>query len=140
MPLIVAGTNSYNTEAELATYALDRGITVSGAASALLIQAMDWLELQPFVYDKYDSTQALEFPRTGDADVPANIKKAQLVAALILDGGGSLVGSIARAVKSEKIDVLETVYMDNAGDSVRYPELALLLRNYVTGAMVVSRG
>ena len=144
---IIVGTNSYNTEAELTTYATDRGVALTGTLSVLLLSAMDWLEAQPFISGRYVLTQALEFPRdlivyTYETlgEVPPNIKKAQLAAAVILDGGGSLVGGIDRAIKREKVDVLETEFMDNAAATVIYPELDLLLRGYIASGFTVSRG
>lgn len=144
---IIVGTNSYNTEAELTTYATDRGVALTGTLSVLLLSAMDWLEAQPFISGRYVLTQSLEFPRdlivyTYETlgEVPPNIKKAQLAAAVILDGGGSLVGGIDRAIKREKVDVLETEFMDNAAATVIYPELDLLLRGYIASGFTVSRG
>lgn len=139
---VVVGTNSYATEAELAAYALARGITIAGVQTTLLIKAMDWLEVQPFFYDKTEDTQALEHPRNEETTVPARIKQAQIVAALLIDGGASLLGAVDRAVKSEKVGSLAVEYMDGASESARYPELTALLRGFVggSGGFTVSRG
>ena len=40
----LTNSNSYVSESDLATYAADRGVTISGTAAVLLIQAMDYLE------------------------------------------------------------------------------------------------
>jgi len=139
---IVVGENSYNTEAELVEYATARGLTISGDTEQLLIKAMDWLEFQPFIGVKYVSTQDLEFPRYPSSDVPAKIKKAQLVAAMLIDSGEVLFPVVDRATKREKIDVLEVEYMENASETKRFPELSLLLREFLTGSLsfMVSRG
>ena len=44
MATITVGENSYVTETELSTYATDRGVTISGDTSVLLIKAMDFIE------------------------------------------------------------------------------------------------
>ena len=44
--------NSYVSEQELTTYASDRGVTLTGTASVLIIQAMDYLESKMFVGTK----------------------------------------------------------------------------------------
>ena len=150
-PTITVGTNSYASTTELAAYVDDRGLTLIEVPGVLLIKAMDWLEIQPFLGYKAVLTQALQFPRittnTGYLDrwyseidiwadgltVPDDIKKAQIVAAVLIDGGASLVGPVERAIKREKVDVLETEYMPGTSDATRYPELNLLLRPYVTG-------
>ena len=121
MATIVVGTNSYVSEAELTTYATDRGITISGSTNILLIQAMDYIESRDYRGRKFSSTQPLQFPRyyTADApavapDVPEKIKTAEIVAALLIDSGVNLFATIGRATKREKVDVIEVEYMDSA--------------------------
>ena len=64
MATIIVGTNSYVTEAELQTYADDRGIVIQGAdLSVLLINAMDYIETRSYSGQKFDADQSLEFPR-----------------------------------------------------------------------------
>ena len=158
------GTNSYVSEAEFTAYATtDRGITISGTKAVLLIKAMDWLEVQPFRGFRAVSTQALQFPRvlsygieyyTGwmpipgywadGTTVPDNIKKAQMAYAVILDGGGSLLAGVERAVQRESIaGAIDITYASSAAESIRYPELNLLLKEYLEstgGSFVVNRG
>jgi len=57
--------NSYISEAELATYALDRGVTLTGTSAVLIIQAMDYLESKMFIGTKSTDPQNLQWPRTG---------------------------------------------------------------------------
>jgi hypothetical protein len=140
MPVTV-GTNSYCTETELADYASLRGIVIAGDKTQLLIKAMDWLENHNFVGKKVESTQALKWPRTKtnlsddvlyDAhEVPNDIKWAQLVAAIIYDEGGDPLANIDRAVKREKVDVIEVEYMDNAVSNPVYPFLNMLISGYL---------
>ena len=56
---VTVGTDSYNTEAELTDYAALRGITIAGDPTTLLINAMDWLETNPFIGNRYDLDQLL---------------------------------------------------------------------------------
>ena len=154
--MVTVGTDSYASEAELAAYALARGVDLVGDATVLLIQAMDWLESQPFIGYRTVAGQALCFPRSGfqypdteatyfvptlyNTTIPPRIKQAQIVAALLIDGGASLLGAVDRAVKSEKVGDLAVEYMDNAGEATRYPQLTMLLRGFVASGFVVSRG
>lgn len=150
---VTVGVDSYASEAELVAYASARGVDISGEETPLLIQAMDWLEVQPFLGYRTAEGQALCFPRSGiqypntelapttyNTTVPPCIKTAQMVAALFIDGGASLSGAVERAVKSETVGPLSVVYMDTAGEAARYPQLAMLLRGFVASGMVVSRG
>ncbi len=155
MPVTVL-TDSYASEAELADYALARGVTIAGDKTVLLIKAMDWLESQPFIGYRTVAGQLLAFPRSGfhypdteatyfiptiyNTTIPPRIKQAQIVAALLIDGGASLLGAVDRAVKSEAVGDISTTYMDNAGEVTRYPQLSLLLRGFVASGMLVSRG
>ena len=143
MAVIVVGENSYVTEAELTTYATDRGLTIAGDTSILLIQAMDYVETRPYAGIKTDPDQDLQFPRYPDTDVPQDIKTAQMVAAILTDSGVNLFATVGRAVKMEKVDVLETEYMDNAAESARYPQLDNLLAPYYangSGGFAVTHG
>ncbi len=146
---VTVDTDSYGDESGLNSYADARGVTISGDETELLIAAMDWLEVQVFHSYKYEEDQALEFPRAlnlyGDTSgsVPDNIITAQYVAALLIDSGESLNPTIDRAVKREKVDVIEVEYMDNANSAKTYPQLTSLLRKYLSvygGSFVVSRG
>jgi len=139
---VIVGTDSYVSEDELAAYALARAVAIVSDKTVLLYKAMDWLEIQPYLYDKTDSTQDLEFPRNDETTVPANVEKAQMVAALLIDGGATLLGTVERAVKREKVASLEVEYMNNTGETAHYPELTLLLREWLanSGSFVVARG
>ena len=116
---ITVGTNSYVTEAELTAYATDRGITISNDTSVLLIKAMDYIETRMYISSKYDTAQALQFPRWSILDydddvVPTEIKNAQMIAALLIDSGKDLQPTIGQSVKREKVDVIEVEYQDGS--------------------------
>jgi hypothetical protein len=121
----LANSNSYASEAQLATYAADRSVTVTGAADVLLITAMDYIEQQPFKGNKNTKEQALQWPRFSvwidsysiDSDeIPLLLLEAQMEAALAVDAGNNPSGTVDRATKREKLDTLEVEYMDGARD------------------------
>jgi hypothetical protein len=121
----LANSNSYASEAQLATYAADRNVTVTGTASVLLITAMDYIEQQPFKGNKNTKEQALQWPRFSvwidsysiDSDeIPLLLLEAQMEAALAVDAGNNPSGTVDRATKREKLDTLEVEYMDGARD------------------------
>ena len=135
MATITVGQNSYVTEAELQTYADDRGITIDAAdPSVLLIQAMDYLETRSYRGEKTAEGQELEWPRTGitglDEDtVPQKIKDAQMTLALIYDGGGDPLGQIGQRVTQETVEGAVSVrYSDKGNQSTLYPKLTALLQ------------
>ena len=148
----VSGANSYASEAELATYAADRGVTISGTAAVLLIQAMDYIEGHDFIGMKYSDSQSLLWPRYGvylfgyyvsTDSIPELLKEALMEVALGIDAGNNPLSSLDRSVKKEKVGPVEVEYMDGARDSVylRAAEAKLhkLLRN--SGATAdVTRG
>lgn len=136
---IAVGTNSYITEAELTTYGLDRGITITGDLSILLIKAMDYIETRRYTYSKYDSAQPLQFPRSnGDGTVPSDIKKAQCIASILIGQGYDLQPVIDRETKSEKVGALEIVYKDNSEASAHFTALTDILRLYTTSSSVIQ--
>lgn len=135
---LVVGTDTYNTVEELADYATARAITLSLDSELILLKAMDYIETRSYWGSKTDSDQELEFPRNGDEEVPAKIKKAQLVAAVLIDSGVDLFARIERGIKRRKIDVIETEYQTNAAESVRYPELEVLLTPFINNGFSVN--
>jgi len=146
MATIIVGTNSYVTVAELETYASDRGITITASdKTVLLIKAMDYIETRNYISYKTVSTQALEFPRYlcsmysydceyDNDEVPDDIKKAQIVAALLIDEGNELQATTTQTVKREKVDVLEVEYMDNSSQANSYTSLNDLLNPFLAYA------
>lgn len=116
---LVLNANSYVSEAELSAYATARGITISGDTEQLLIRAMDYLESQSFLGDKYTEEQALQWPRVNvvidgylvDADeIPKELKTSQIEIALSIDNGVDPQANIARAQSRVKVGELEVEY------------------------------
>lgn len=130
----------YNTEAELTDYATARGITLTGSTSVLLTKALDWVEVQPFKGVKASASQPLEWPRDGvyvdgeelsESTVPEAIETAQLVAAILIDGGEDLFATIGPRVTMEKVGPIAVSYSDKGNQANLYPQLSRLLADYL---------
>lgn len=165
MAVIIVGTNSYVTEAELTTYASDRGITIAATdKTVLLIKAMDYLESRCFIGTKTVYNQPLQFPRIlcdssyanyeyysaypqnylqpcpyDSETVPNEIKKAQMIAALLIDSGYDLQSTLGQAIKREKVSVLETEYQDYTIGAEQHRALDDILRQFLKSGMKVVR-
>lgn len=126
MPLI-AGTDTYATEAELAAYAEVRGITITGVPSVLLIKAMDYLAT---LEDRWQgmrtyTAQPLAWPRTGvyvygtelayDA-IPQSLLDAQCRLALDADAGVELLPNVPvggrGSMIEQTVDVITTKWSE----------------------------
>jgi hypothetical protein len=115
----LTNSNSYVSESDLATYASDRGITITGTAAVLIIQAMDYLESRQFLGTKSDIDQALQWPRFGvevdayyvDSDeIPTLLKQAEMEICIAIDGGVDPLANLGRETKREKVGDLEVEY------------------------------
>ena len=135
---IIVGTNSYVSESELTDYATARGIVLDGAPDVALIKAMDWLSIQPWIGEKTDPTQPLDFPRNGDTTVPTAIKMAQLYLAVRADSGVDLLAPSPLEIKREKVDVIETEYATGSNvalyQTAELPYIKTMLAPYLTAA------
>lgn len=139
---VIVGVNSYIDEAELIAYALARGVTITTAdASIDLIKAMDYLEAQPFKGWKTDPAQPLQWPRTDvyidgvlidSATVPQETLDAQAVIAMSIEAGYDPLATYGPSVKSEKVDVIQIVYKDNARATEYNPGITAALEPLVT--------
>ncbi len=126
--------NSYISEAELVTYAADRGITLVGDPSVLIIRAMDYLESQSFKGYKTSNGQPLEWPRScviidivgfcgcgryfPNDEIPQLLIDALAEIAIAIDQDEDPTASVQPAVKSETVDVISVTYKDNASSVV----------------------
>jgi hypothetical protein len=115
----LTNSNSYVSESDLATYASDRGVTITGTAAVLIIQAMDYLESRQFLGTKSDIDQALQWPRFGvevdayyvDSDeIPTLLKQAEMEICIAIDGGVDPLANLSRETKREKVGDLEVEY------------------------------
>ncbi len=147
---IIAGANSYITEAELTTYAADRGLTLTGVPAVLLIQAMDYIESLEYKGWQVSKDQPLSWPRYGvslseeesyyycnciDSDeIPQLLKDGLAETAIAIDTDESPIASIEPAIKRIKVDVIETEYKNGASSTTYNKKIPLklkkLLKNY----------
>jgi len=120
---VVAGANSYVSEADLTAYASDRGLTLTAATDVLIIKAMDYIESLSFIGDKHKESQPLQWPRDEvyidryyieRETIPKELKNGVYTAALAIDAELDPLRIIERATKREKVDVIEVEYMDSA--------------------------
>jgi len=116
---IVTGANSYVSEADLSTYATDRGVTLAGTAAVLLIQAMDYIESQ--LYQGYKSTDAqpLQWPRDNvvidsysvtSSTIPQLLIDALCEFCIGIDGGTNPLANVDRETVREKVGEIEVEY------------------------------
>jgi hypothetical protein len=133
-------SQTYASEAVFLQYWTERGVTVAGEPSELLLRAMDYLEQQNFKGYKYTQPQALQWPRSGvwiDGyavaidEIPLLLVEAQCEYGLSIDTGESPLATVGRATKKEKVDVIEVTYQDNASDSVYLAAAGNKLRKLV---------
>ena len=131
MPLI-PGTDTYATEAELATYAAARGITVTGSQSVILTLAMDYLATLEDQWQgvRTSASQALAWPRTGvyvygtalaDDAIPQSLKDAQIRLALEADSGVALMPTVPvggrGSMIEQTVDVITTKWAEGYNNS-----------------------
>lgn len=131
MPL-TQGTDTYASEAELASYASARGITVTGTPSVLLLLAMDYLATleDRWQGERTSPTQPLAWPRTGvyvygtalaDDAIPQSLKDAQCRLALDVDSGTALLPTVSAGSKGsvieETVDVVTVKYAEGANNT-----------------------
>lgn len=120
---------SYVSVADFNTWLSERNFTLAGTlgdASQMLIRAMDYLETVKFRGTRSSREQALLWPRydvvlddweLDSSEIPQELINAQMVIAYEIDQGNNPQALIDRAVKREKVDVLEVEYQDNAASS-----------------------
>lgn len=131
MPL-TPGTDTYATEAELAAYALARGITVTGAPSILLTKALDYLATleDRWQGSRTDPAQPLAWPRSGvyvygtllaDDAIPQSLIDAQCRLALDVDAGVELMPNVAvgasGSVIEKTVDVVSVKYAEGINNT-----------------------
>ena len=124
-------TIGYNETTDLTAYAAARNVTLNETEEVLLTKALDYIELQKYSGTKTDPEQELQFPRNGETDIPEQIKKAQLVCAMIYNDGENPLGSVGQRVLREKVDVVEIQYSDKGNQSTFYPFLTALLADFL---------
>ena len=142
-------TIGYTTDDAFIAFALARGVTVTAPNAAIaLTKAMDYMETRQYKGYKTDNDQVLDWPRQyvyvdnvllDSATVPSGIVKAQHVIALSIANGYDPLATIERAVKREKVDVLEVEYQPNASATPILRSISAALSDYVASATSVMR-
>lgn len=116
---IVAGANSYVSEAELTSYAGDRGVTITGDEEELLIRAMDYVESLNFIGIKLTQDQPLQWPRANVVIdgyyvytdvIPNELKKGLMETALSIDNGEDPLANVPRQKSSVQVGDLAVTY------------------------------
>ncbi|MDT8372019.1 MAG: hypothetical protein RQ783_08530 [Gammaproteobacteria bacterium] len=140
---IVANANSYVTEAEFIAYADERLITLTAHPEVELIKAMDYLETIDFIGVKKTRDQPLQWPRDNvtidgfsyqSTEIPVTLKNAQLAIAMSIAKGIDPLGVINRAVKREKVDVIEVEYMDSAASADMSRAISASIRKLIVNS------
>lgn len=137
-----ASSNSYISVADFETYASDRGITLTGVSSELLIMAMDYIESMKFIGNKNTSEQALQWPRVyayldgfviDSTTIPVLLKDALCEVAIGIDEGNNPLASEDRQTKREKVGDIEVEYESGSRNYVylkaAHSKLAKLTRS-----------
>ena len=142
-------TIGYTTDEAVIAFALARGVTVTAPNAAIaLTKALDYMETRQYKGYKTDNDQVLDWPRQyvyidnvllDSATVPSGIVKAQHVIALSIANGYDPLATIERAVKREKVDVLEVEYQQNASPTAILRSINAALSDYVASATSVMR-
>lgn len=142
-------TIGYTTDDDFIAFALARGVTVTTPNAAIyLTKAMDYMESKQYKGYKTDDAQVLDWPRQyvyvdnvllASDVVPSGIIKAQHVIALSIANGYDPLATVARAVKREKVDVLEVEYQPNASSAPIVRSINAALADYIASSTVVMR-
>lgn len=143
---VVSGANSYVTHTELATYADDRGVTLTAVQAdreALLFNAMDDLKGRCWRGTRIDIDQELDFPRANiwrdgfvlpHDEIPTELKNGQMSLALAaisitLQPAESAQGK--GAVIEERVEGAVTIKYSDSGralSTANVPEAESYLR------------
>ena len=145
----LTNSNSYISDADFAAYATSMGVTVSGTAAILLLKASVYVEGLAFIGTKKTREQSMQWPRydatvdnflTPSDVIPKLLKDLQCEVAIAIDGGNDPLADVARAVKKEKVDVIEVEYMDNSVAFSYNRKIVTLEAKLTSSAFKVTRG
>lgn len=151
----VANANTYANLATVTAFHAARGnggwLASSEDAEPAILRAMDYIESLPWKGRRAILSSTLEWPRVDVLDrsgypvlanvIPQGVILALCAAALVeLVTPGALAPALERGgmVKREKVDVIETEYMDGAPSSTTYPAIMAPLKGLVGAGNVVE--
>lgn len=153
---IVANANSFVTEAQIATFAAMRGVTVPATTDSQLdaiailgIRAADYLRILPWKGEVVDVQQTMPWPRKNvvvptpfpENAVPSAVVEAQLQLALLANAGVELITYATGTgfLIKEKIGPIENVYSEKVGVSTTgmpiFPGITGLLDYWLLGSL-----
>lgn len=134
---IVAGANSYVTEAELTTYATARGITLAGDTEELLIKAMDYIESLAYKGIKLTQDQPLQWPRANVVvdgyllstdEIPTELKNGEMETAISIDGGEDPLADIPRVKTKSTVGPISVEYAEGSSSTTTVRRITAQLR------------
>lgn len=149
----VTGADSYISVADFETFCASIGVTLTGnngtSEQVLTLAFMDMEQSSYKGVPVFNRERPL-WPRSGvyltrdylvpSDEIPKALKDLQCFWAIEIDAGRDPRGYISRAIKREKVDVIEVEYMDNATPfeiSRRISDLKAKLTQASSGGMVV---
>lgn len=154
---VVADANTYADAATVTAYLTARGQNEAWDAvyqevqEAAILRAMDYIEGMPWKGQKTAYANPLQWPRLNVVDrsgytvpgdtIPQGVILALCAAAMVeFVTPGALAPALERGgmVKREKVDVIETEYMDGAPSSTTYPAIMAPLKGLVGAGNVVE--
>lgn len=144
----VTSANSYISLDDADTYFENRGNTAWDAASdtakeEALLRACDYLDTLNWKGYKAEYENSLEWPResvddrngyaVGNDEIPQKVINAQCEAALLELTAGTLTPTLDKddRIRSEKVDVIETSYFDDAREKSKFTIIDNLLKGFV---------
>lgn len=148
-----ASANSYVTEAEVATFCDDYGLTswaslATPDTTRAIIRGMAYVETFNFKGEKYSYDDPLEWPRVGVYDginlepyqeIPLGLKKAVCRAAYEESvAPGILQANLTSNIRREKIDVIEVEYFGTTPSVVVYQTIAGFLKGLLKSGNVAT--
>lgn len=126
----------YVTTDELIQYAAARGVTLIKAPEVLLTLALDYVEsLEPrMAGERTDPNQPYSWPRTLTAVVPEAIKQVQMISAMAVDSGVTLLSiTSGPQIIREKVGPLETQYAEGYPGDVVVNQIEQLIVPFIKG-------
>ena len=125
---------TYATEQELIDYADARGITLQKDPAVLLTLSQDYLDAQRLnvpAPDPVPDPDPDPDPDPNADPVPADLVRANIVGAILIDQGNDLLAPVGQRVLSESVDGAVSVsYSDKGRSTTAYPQLEALIAPY----------
>jgi len=152
---LVTGAVVYVSEADLADYALVRGVTITGNPSELLMGTINYIETLNFTGEQLSPPRKVEWPRIGAKidrraiptnEIPQILKDLQCEIALYHDKNGDPYINIQRLAIREKVGDIEQSFSEKAPLVTDYPRSIKMMANKLIGisnggmSFMVSRG